>query len=76
MYTTVILYYVYDGIRRLCNLFWDHPFLSRLFEFVFDFYKVFIFVHQHVFAPQTLDPLEKYALSLIYNFNLKHSLLN
>ena len=37
--------------------------------------QFFIYVHQNLFAPQTLDLLEKLALIFLYNFHRDHILL-
>ena len=39
------------------------------------FCKIFIYVHKNLFAPQTWDLLEKFALNFLYNFHRERGLI-
>ena len=39
------------------------------------YYKIFIYIHKNLFAPQARDLLEKLAENLLYNFHREHILL-
>ena len=39
------------------------------------YFKIFIYIHQDRFEPQAPDHLEKFAESLLYNFQREHILL-
>ena len=69
------------------GIFWDKPFLSRLYEIYlpikdleilaeFGFYRnFFIYVHNNPFVPQTSDLLEELLLIFPYKFHRNHILL-
>ena len=39
------------------------------------YWKIFIYIHKNLFAPQAQDLLEKLAESLLYNFHRERILL-